>query len=69
MTTIINDYKLIKIIGEGAYGQVWKGRHVITRKEVAIKLEKKNIRQMLKYETIILRHLSNIRNVVNIKYY
>ena len=68
-TTIINDYKLIKKIGAGAYGQVWKGRHVITQNEVAIKLEKKNIRKMLKYETIILRHLSNIKNVVNIKYY
>ena len=69
MATFINDYKLIKKIGIGAYGQVWKARHITTQKEVAIKLEKKNTRNMLKYETIILRHLSNVQNVVNIKYY
>ena len=69
MVNIINDYKLVDLIGTGSYGEVWKGRHINTKKEVAIKLEKKTSKTYLKYETVILRHLHKLNNVVDIKYY
>ena len=69
MVNIINDYRLIDIIGRGSYGEVWKARHINTKKEVAIKLEQKGSKKYLKYETIILRHLNKLSNIVKIKYY
>ena len=36
-TDIKKDYVLLKEIGSGAYGVVYKGRHKRTGKEVAIK--------------------------------
>jgi serine/threonine protein kinase len=35
-------YKLIEMIGEGAFGTVLKGEHVYNREKVAIKIEKKS---------------------------
>ncbi len=37
------DYKLVKKLGSGAFGEIYLGRHVKTGKEVAIKLEKSDL--------------------------
>jgi len=36
----IGEYKLLDIVGEGAYGQVWKAQHEMLRNTVAVKLLK-----------------------------
>ena len=66
---LINDYKLIHKIGKGSYGEVWKAIHTNKKKYVAIKIEKKNSKNTLKYETMILRYLKDLDNIINIKYY
>ena len=38
---IDNRYKIVKKIGEGAFGKVYKGIHLETKEYVAIKIEKK----------------------------
>ena len=32
-------YKLVKMIGKGAFGEIWKAVHITNGKEVAIKME------------------------------
>lgn len=66
---LINDYKLVAKIGKGSYGEVWKASHINKKKNVAIKIEKKNSKNILKYETLILRYLKDLNCVVNSKYY
>lgn len=66
---ILNDYKLLHKIGKGSYGEVWKAIHINKKKYVAIKIEKKSSKNTLKYETMILRYLKNIDNVIKSKYY
>lgn len=65
---VINDYKLKYKLGYGSFGEVWKAIHIYKKKEVAIKLERKN-KNSLKKETITLRYLSNISCVPSVKYY
>lgn len=66
---IINDYKLLHKLGKGSYGEVWKAIHINKKKYVAIKIEKKTAKNTLKYETMILRYLKDIDNIIRIKYY
>ena len=56
---IINDYKLVEKIGRGSYGEVWKGINIQKSNNVAIKISKKSIKNILKMEIIILRHLKH----------
>ena len=69
MTIIINDYELVKKLGRGSYGEVWKGVNSHKKKEVAIKIEKRNSKNTLKYEIIILRYLKQLSCVPKVKYY
>lgn len=49
--TVAKNYKLIKKLGSGAFGQIWKAVHKKTREEVAIKFEDVNSKhQQLYYE-------------------
>lgn len=67
--TIINNYKLIKKIGKGSYGEVWKARHIYRQKDVAIKVETNGKKNTLKIETMLLRYLSNIAEIPYVKFY
>tara|TARA_R110002012_G_scaffold90277_1_gene220851 strand:- start:1983 stop:2801 length:819 start_codon:yes stop_codon:yes gene_type:complete len=69
MTIIINDYELVKKLGQGSYGEVWKGVNIHKKKEVAIKMEKKTLKNTLKYEMIVLRYLKHIKCIPIVKYY
>ncbi len=55
--TVIHDYKLVKRIGTGMYGEVWQAHHIHNKKNVAVKIERKSTTNTLKHETIVLRHL------------
>jgi len=66
---LINDYKLLHKIGKGSYGEVWKAIHTNNKKYVAIKIEKKSSKNTLKYETMILRFLKDLDNIISSKYY
>ena len=66
---IINDYKLIEQIGKGSYGEVWRGINSHKNNNVAIKISKKSIKNILKMEIIILRHLKHLKVVPSVKYF
>ena len=38
----IGNYTLIKVIGQGTFGKVWKGIHLLTGEKVAVKIFNKN---------------------------
>jgi len=59
--TVIHDYKLVKRIGKGMYGEVWQAHHIHNKKKVAVKIERKSTTNTLKHETIVLRHLKMLR--------
>lgn len=68
---IINKkYKILNKIGEGSFGYIYKGKHVITNEEVAIKIEPIDTKTpTLCRESKILGYLSNINNVPKLRYY
>jgi serine/threonine protein kinase len=39
---VANNYKLVKKLGSGAFGQIWKAEHLKTKEQVAIKFEDVN---------------------------
>jgi len=56
---IADRYQIIEKIGSGKFGAVYKGQHIKTNDMVAIKMEPQTSEtQLLKYETRILRYLS-----------
>ena len=57
--TILNSkYKIENILGKGKFGIVYKGSHLKTKKELAIKEEySENVVKILKHETTILNYL------------
>lgn len=66
---IINDYKLIEKLGIGSYGEVWRCINTQKNNDVAIKISKKSIKNILKMEIIILRHLKHLNVVPTVKYF
>ena len=56
-----NEYKIIKKIGEGAFGKVYKGLHRKTKEYVAIKIEKKteNTINRLKHESLVYDYVKH----------
>ena len=58
-SNINNKYTIIKKIGEGAFGVVYKGTDNMTQKKVAIKIENIN-KSRLNHENAIYRYMKNI---------
>ena len=58
---IDNRYKIVKKIGEGAFGKVYKGIHLETKEYVAIKIEKKseNTINRLRHESLVYDYFRN----------
>lgn len=70
MDIIINKkYKIESLIGEGAFGKIFKAANIITDEKVAIKIEKKQDRSILKYEANILIRCKEIKGVPRLKSY
>lgn len=66
---ISNKYKLLNIIGKGNYGDVYIGEHIYFKKNVAIKLCKKENNILLKNEAKIYNLLQNTLGVPNMLLY
>lgn len=60
------DYKIVKKLGSGAFGEVYKAIHSSNNLEVAIKLEPTNTKsQQLFYEAKILSTISSDDKTTN----
>ena len=59
------NYKIIKKLGEGSFGQLYIGENIATREKVAIKLEdtNENEKEMLKHEANIYRVLNGLSQI------
>jgi tRNA A-37 threonylcarbamoyl transferase component Bud32 len=72
--TIIQNYRLVKFIGEGGMGQVWLAEHVLLGRKVAIKalhpqlLRNAGIRARFKNEAATLAHLQHPHIVTLLDY-
>jgi hypothetical protein len=73
-TIIGKKYNIEKLLGQGKFGVVYKGRNIKSDEEVAIKTEKRDIDsvyKILKYETTILTHLAcnGCKNIPSVYWY
>lgn len=67
--TIANKYEIIENIGEGTFGKVFKGKNVRSNEEIAIKIQHKDIENVLKHEAKIYKYLRDISGIPNIRSY
>ena len=67
MTLIGNKYEIHNIIGEGTFGRVFKGINIRTKKNIAIKIQYKDISKVLRHEAKIYQHLKDVSGVPQIR--
>jgi len=67
--TIANKYEIIELIGEGTFGKVFKGKNIRSNEEIAIKIQHKDIENVLKHEAKIYRYLKDIIGIPQIRNY
>lgn len=65
---IFNKYKILNEINRGSYGTVFIGEGVVTKTQVAIKMEDKEV-NLLKREAQIYQYLSGHSGIPKLKYY
>ena len=68
-TILANKYEIIDSIGEGTFGKVFKGKNIRTNQEIAIKIQHKNIANVLKHEAKIYKILQDVSGVPIIRNY
>ena len=66
---ISNKYEIIENIGEGTFGKVFKGKNIRSAEEIAIKIQHKDIENVLKHEAKIYKYLRDISGVPHIRNY
>jgi serine/threonine protein kinase len=67
---INNKYIIIKKIGEGSFGTIYKGQNLRTKEYVAIKVEPiRKGTKLLKNESIIYNHLNNCQGIPSVKWF
>jgi len=70
MTILFNKYKVLEKIGNGSFGEIYKGKNVRTNEYVAIKVESiLDGKQLLKNEARIYKYLHNCKGIPIIKWY
>ena len=70
MSTILaNKYEILELIGEGSFGKVFKGKNILSRQEIAIKIQRKDITNVLKHEAKIYKLLHDISGVPKLRNY
>ncbi len=70
MSTIIaNKYEILEKIGEGTFGKVFKGKNIRSREEIAIKIQHKDIHNVLRQEAKIYKFLRDVNGIPNIRHY
>lgn len=67
--TISNKYKVIRQIGEGAFGKVFLGKHIKTDQNIAIKIQFKSVVNVLQHEAKIYKQLFDISGVPLLRNY
>ena len=65
---IANKYIITEKIGEGSFGNIFKGYHKESKNEVAVKIEK-NDKSILKHEARIYNSLKNIKIIPKMRLY
>ena len=59
--TIFGKYKVLKVIGKGSFGMIFKGKNILTKELVAIKAEDWKIKgDYLESEAYFLYYLKNL---------
>lgn len=67
---ISNKYEVLEKIGEGCFGQIYKGRNIRTGENVAIKVEPiVNQTKLLKNETKIYQYLAQGQGIPRVKWF
>jgi serine/threonine protein kinase len=70
MTVINNKYQIIDKIGNGSFGEIYKGQNIRTKEYVAIKIESTlNNFKLLKNESKIYQYLNGCEGVPRVKWY
>lgn len=70
MTIIFNKYKLLDKLGNGSFGEIYKGINIRTKEYVAIKVESiLHGNKLLKNEATIYKYLNNCKGIPTIKWY
>jgi casein kinase I family protein HRR25 len=70
MSIINNKYKIIKQIGSGTFGSIYKGQNIRTNEYVAIKIESiKHEFKLLKNESIIYQYLKDCSSIPFVKWF
>ena len=65
-----NKYKLLGKIGEGSFGEIYKGQNIRTGELVAIKMETiESNTKLLKNESIIYQFLNGLAGIPNVKWF
>ena len=64
----MNNYKIIELIGKGAFGEVYKGKNLKKNNLVAIKRIKKTDGNFMN-EIKICQYLSDISGIYKLKWY
>jgi serine/threonine protein kinase len=67
--TIYKKYKFMEKIGEGSFGNIYKGENIRTREKVAIKVEPIGKNNLLKNESIIYQFLKNTNGIPSVKWF
>jgi serine/threonine protein kinase len=62
-------YKIIEELGEGSFGKIFKALNIFSNEYVAIKIEKKIHKSVLKLETNIYMKLKNIKGIPQLRYF
>ena len=63
-------FQILESLGNGSFGTVYKGKHIISEQIVCIKIQpKNNIANTLKNEAIIYNYLQNTNGFPKLKYY
>jgi serine/threonine protein kinase len=58
---ISSKYKILKLIGEGSFGKIFEVKNLLTNELLAIKIEKKNDKNLLKYEANIYTRCKGLK--------
>jgi len=66
---IYKKYKFIEKIGEGSFGNIYKGENIRTREKVAIKVEPIGKKNLLKNESNIYQYLKNTKGIPTVKWF
>ena len=68
-TVIANKYEILDLLGEGTFGKVFKGKNIRSNEEIAIKIQHKDIENVLKHEAKIYKYLKDISGIPQIRNY